>query len=76
VGASPVIVMVAVIGGGQIFGLLGAFLAVPMLAFLRVIIEFLRVRLQVRPATSLAVTFDGPVPVERPGVITGGPPEP
>jgi predicted PurR-regulated permease PerM len=56
VGAPPVVVIVAVIGGGQIFGVLGAFLAVPTLAFLRIAIVFLRARLQVRPAANQART--------------------
>lgn len=48
VGAPPVLVIVAVIGGGQIFGVLGAFMAVPTLAFLKVVIDFLRARIEVR----------------------------
>lgn len=43
----PLVIFVAIIGGSQIAGLLGAILAVPTLAVVRVLLEFLWVRLQV-----------------------------
>lgn len=61
VGSPPVVVIVAVIGGGQIFGVFGAFLAIPALAFLKVIIDFLRARLQVRASGSPAGPGDVPL---------------
>ncbi|MDP8953203.1 MAG: AI-2E family transporter [Actinomycetota bacterium] len=44
----PIVVLLAVVGGGQISGPTGAILAVPMLAVLRVLLDFLRPRLYVR----------------------------
>lgn len=46
----PLVIFVAVIGGSQIAGALGAILAVPTLAVVRVLVEFLWVRLQVPEA--------------------------
>lgn len=46
----PLLIFVSVIGGSQIAGPLGAILAVPMLAVIRVFAEFLWVRLQVPQA--------------------------
>ncbi len=43
----PLLIFIAVIGGSQIAGPLGAILAVPTLAVVRVLVEFLWVRLQV-----------------------------
>ncbi len=43
----PLVIFVAVIGGTQVAGPLGAILAVPTLAVFRVLLEFLWVRLQV-----------------------------
>lgn len=43
----PLVIFVAVIGGTQVAGALGAILAVPTLAVFRVLLEFLWVRLQV-----------------------------
>lgn len=43
----PLLIFVAVIGGSQIAGPLGAILAVPTLAIVRVLVEFLWIRLQV-----------------------------
>jgi predicted PurR-regulated permease PerM len=43
----PLLIFVAVIGGSQVAGPLGAILAVPSLAIVRVLAEFLWVRLQV-----------------------------
>ena len=44
----PILVILAVVGGGQIAGLAGAVLAVPILAVSRVLLDFLRPRLYVR----------------------------
>ena len=48
----PLLIFVAVIGGSQIAGPLGAILAVPTLAVVRVLVEFLWVRLQVPESLS------------------------
>jgi predicted PurR-regulated permease PerM len=45
----PILVLLAVIAGGEIAGLAGVIFAVPVLAVLRVIFDFLRVRLRTRP---------------------------
>lgn len=44
----PIIVFVGVIAGSQVFGIMGAIMAVPAIAILRVLIEFFWVRLQVQ----------------------------
>lgn len=44
----PIIVLLAVVGGGQVAGLTGAILAVPALAILRVLLDFFRPRLYLR----------------------------
>jgi len=44
----PIIVLLAVIGGGQIAGILGVIFAVPALAALRVLFDFFRVRIRVK----------------------------
>jgi predicted PurR-regulated permease PerM len=44
----PIIVLLAVIGGGQIGGLAGVIFAVPTLAVLRVFFDFFRVRIQTK----------------------------
>lgn len=43
----PILVFVGVIAGGQLFGILGAIMAVPAIAILRVLVEFFWMRLQV-----------------------------
>jgi len=43
----PILVFLAVIAGGELFGLLGAVLAVPTVALLRVLFDFFRIRLRV-----------------------------
>lgn len=48
----PLVIFIAVIGGSQLAGPLGAILAVPTLAVFRVLAEFLWVRLQVPNADS------------------------
>jgi predicted PurR-regulated permease PerM len=42
----PIIVLLAVIGGGQLAGLVGVIFAVPALAVLRVFFDFIRARIQ------------------------------
>lgn len=44
-----VIIFLAVVAGGALFGLLGVLFAVPMLAVLRVVFDFFRARLRVVP---------------------------
>jgi predicted PurR-regulated permease PerM len=51
----PLVIFVAVIGGTQVAGPLGAILAVPTLAVFRVLLEFMWVRLQV-PETEMSDT--------------------
>lgn len=46
----PVIILLTVIWAGQAFGLLGVVFAVPTLVVIRVLFDFFRVRLRVRPA--------------------------
>lgn len=43
----PILIFVGVIGGGQLFGIMGAVLAVPTIALLRVGLEFFWLRLRV-----------------------------
>ncbi len=45
----PIIVLLAVIGGGQIGGLAGVIFAVPVLAVLRVFFDFFRARIRTSP---------------------------
>jgi predicted PurR-regulated permease PerM len=49
---SPLFIFLAVIGGGQIAGIWGALMAVPFLAVLRVVYDFLEERLVVVPQTA------------------------
>lgn len=44
----PILIFVGVIAGGQIFGVMGAILAVPTIALIRVISEFYWLRIRVR----------------------------
>lgn len=44
----PLIILLGVIAGGQLFGLVGVLFAVPVLAMLRVLLDFFRARLRVR----------------------------
>jgi len=56
----PLLIFVSVIGGAEIAGPLGAILAVPTLAVLRVMSEFLWVRMQVRqPQDTVLVALGG-----------------
>ncbi len=45
----PILVLLAVIGGGEMAGLAGVVFAVPAVAVLRVFFDFLRVRLKTKP---------------------------
>lgn len=45
----PILVLLAVIGGGELAGLAGVVFAVPAVAVLRVLFDFLRVRLKTEP---------------------------
>jgi predicted PurR-regulated permease PerM len=47
----PIIVLLAVIGGGQLAGIAGVIFAVPILAVLRVFFDFFRARLRTSPDT-------------------------
>ncbi|CAN5673425.1 MAG: AI-2E family transporter [Rubrobacteraceae bacterium] len=58
----PIIVLFAVIGGGQLAGLVGILFAVPALAVVKVSIDFLRARVRTKPEES-----------EKPGVGGGEP---
>lgn len=49
----PILVLLAVIGGGGVAGMAGVVLAVPLLAVLKVLLDFFRPRLRLR-------TLDGP----------------
>lgn len=44
----PILIFIGVIGGGQLFGIMGAILAVPTIALIRVISEFYWLRIRVR----------------------------
>ena len=46
----PVLIFLAVIAGGELFGILGVVFAVPILAALRVLFDFFRARLRVVPS--------------------------
>ncbi len=48
----PIIVLLAVIGGGELAGLAGVVFAVPTVAVLRVFFDFLRLRLRTAPSES------------------------
>lgn len=43
----PIIVLLAVIGGGQLFGIAGVIFAVPVLAVIRVFVDFFRARIRI-----------------------------
>jgi len=46
----PIIVLLAVIGGGEIAGLVGVIFAVPVLAMMRVLLDFFRARVRMKLA--------------------------
>ncbi|MGH3090051.1 MAG: AI-2E family transporter [Rubrobacteraceae bacterium] len=45
----PIIVLLAVLGGGQLAGLAGIIFAVPVLAVIKVFVDFLRLRVRAKP---------------------------
>lgn len=47
--AHPIVIFLAIIAGGEMFGIAGAVLALPTVAVLRVLLDFLRVRIRVAP---------------------------
>jgi predicted PurR-regulated permease PerM len=49
-GVHPILILLAVIGAGQLAGIVGILFAVPTLAVLRVLFDFFRARLRVAPA--------------------------
>lgn len=51
----PIIVLLAVIGGGQLAGLAGVVFAVPALAVIRVFFDFFRTRIRTRPEPRTSV---------------------
>jgi predicted PurR-regulated permease PerM len=56
----PLLIFIAIIAGGEMAGLLGAILAVPILAVARVLLEFLWVRLRTRyPEDTVLVALGG-----------------
>lgn len=65
----PIVIFLGVLAGGEIWGLLGAALAVPVLAVVRVVIEFFNDRLYVRRQ---GTPPDGPTPATE----TSAPPSP
>ena len=52
---SPLVTLLAVIAGGEIFGPVGTILALPVVGVLRVLYDFLAARVQVRPPDSSVV---------------------
>lgn len=62
----PILVFIGVIGGSQLFGVIGAIMAVPAIAILRVLFEFFWVRLQVHEdAPTLFAIMRGDTADER-----------
>lgn len=55
-GVHPIIILLAVIGAGQLAGIVGILFAVPTLAVLRVLFDFFRARLRVRPNNATTST--------------------
>ena len=62
----PLLVFLVVVAGGEVAGLLGAALAVPVLAVLRVLFDFFAARLYVRPPHQVAM--GAPTEAARPAV--------
>jgi len=59
----PLLVFLAVIAGGEIAGLAGAALAVPIVAMLRVLVSFFAARLRVEQPVPVALVLSAdPVP--------------
>lgn len=62
----PILVFIGVIGGSQMFGVIGAIMAVPAIAIFRVLFEFFWVRLQVQEdAPTLFAIMRGDTANER-----------
>ncbi len=71
----PLMIFLAVIGGGQIAGIWGALMAVPMLAVARVVFDFLQERVVVtqRPMEPLPVALvEAPAPGRSLGQVAAG----
>jgi len=58
----PLVVMLAVLAAGQLFGLLGVLLTLPLLAVLRVVGGFYAARVRTRPASAPALERGAPAP--------------
>jgi predicted PurR-regulated permease PerM len=58
----PAVVLAVVALGGTLFGIIGAFLAVPAVAVFQVIARYIREQID-RPGTAAAITPDGAAPV-------------
>jgi predicted PurR-regulated permease PerM len=71
IGVHPLVVFLGVIAGGQIAGLFGALLAVPLLAILRVLIEFLDLRLRVEDDSAHAAAISA-LPATSDGITPAG----
>ena len=78
----PILVLLSVIAGGELAGLPGVIFAVPVLAVLRVLFDFFRVRLRTAPSASVrrltplrvpAEVPGSPVPVRPPSTESDGP---
>lgn len=68
----PILVFIGVIAGGQLFGIMGAILAVPAIAILRVFVEFFWMRLQVyQDAPTLLAVMRNDTANERIGHRSG-----
>ena len=65
-----VVVLLAVTGGGTLYGITGAFLAVPVVAVVAVVIRYISEQVDVQVARSEegAETSEEPIPVDDPGV--------
>lgn len=57
IGVHPLIIFLGVIAGGQIGGLFGALIAVPLIAILRVVVEFFDLRLHVEDDPAIAAAI-------------------
>lgn len=55
----PILVLLSIFVGGEIAGLAGVIFAVPVLAVLRVLVDFFRARLRTRPVGGRAVRVSG-----------------
>jgi hypothetical protein len=57
---NPILVILALLLGGQLYGIIGAFIALPIAAILRETLVYLRRHLKFEPWDLLAVTPDPP----------------